>query len=167
MPDSFVMTVIGPDRAGLVEQLAKTVATHQGSWLESRMAHLAGHFAGLLRIECPGEESARLVKALNKLEGLTVHIAGELEEQHDQKATLRFDVVGNDRPGIVQQVSSALVSAGGNVEELNSNLDSAPHAGHPVFHATGTVTVGKDCDEATLRRALEALGPDLSVSLES
>ena len=75
-------------------------------------------------------------------------------------------MVGNDRPGIVQELSSAIVRAGGNVEELVSNLESAPHAGHPVFRATGSVAVEADFDEGGLVTALEALGPDLAVSLE-
>jgi glycine cleavage system regulatory protein len=58
------------------------------------------------------------------------------------------------------------VRAGGNVEVLNSDLESAPHAGHPVFHATGAVAVPEDFDETALLAALEALGPDLAVSLE-
>ena len=47
MARSLVMTVIGPDRPGLVEELSKTIAAHEGSWLESRMAQLAGHFAAV------------------------------------------------------------------------------------------------------------------------
>ena len=75
------MTVIGPDRPGLVEELSKTIASHEGSWLESRMAHLAGHFAGLLRVECPDEKCAELVSALQNLEGLSVQVAEELASQ--------------------------------------------------------------------------------------
>jgi glycine cleavage system regulatory protein len=50
---SLVLTVIGADRPGLVETLAQTIAEHGASWLESRMAHLAGHFVGLLRVSVP------------------------------------------------------------------------------------------------------------------
>src|SRR2546422_10827389 len=47
---SLVLTVIGADRPGLVEALSKTIADHGASWLESRIAHRAGHFVGLLRV---------------------------------------------------------------------------------------------------------------------
>jgi len=50
-----VLTLIGPDRPGLVESVAARVAAHGGNWLESRMAHLAGQFAGILRVEVPAE----------------------------------------------------------------------------------------------------------------
>ncbi len=164
---SLVMTVIGPDRPGLVEELSNIIVDHNGNWLESRMSHLAGHFAGLLRVECPADRSDALLNALQKLPGLSVDAAEELDHDPDKSKMLRFDVVGNDRPGIVQQLSSAIVSSGGNVEELISNLESAPHAGHSVFHATGSVAVAPDFDESQLVNALEALGPDLSVSLEA
>ena len=54
----LVLTLIGPDRPGLVESLAKRVTAHGGNWVESRMAHLAGQFAGILRVEVPPENVA-------------------------------------------------------------------------------------------------------------
>ena len=42
MEESLVMTVMGEDRPGLVEALARTVSERGGNWLESRMSHLAG-----------------------------------------------------------------------------------------------------------------------------
>lgn len=165
MARSLVMTVIGPDRPGLVEELSKTIAAHQGSWLESRMAQLAGHFAGILRVECPEDRSAALVASLDRIEGLAVQAIEERTGSSDERETLEFDVVGNDRPGIIRQLSSAVAGVGGNLEELNSNLESAPHAGHPLFRATGTVSVAAGFESSTLVQALESLGPDLSVSV--
>ncbi|MBJ06211.1 MAG: glycine cleavage system protein R [Verrucomicrobiaceae bacterium] len=163
---SLVMTVIGPDRPGLVEDLSTTVANHNGNWLESRMSHLAGHFAGLLRVECPEEDSSRLLEALRALDDLSVIISREIAPARERPRTISFEIVGNDRPGIVQELSSAIVRAGGNVEELVSGLESAPHAGHPVFRASGSVAVSADFEDAVLVNALEDLGPDLAVSLE-
>ena len=164
---NLVMTVIGPDRPGLVEELSATVAGHNGNWLESRMSHLSGHFAGLLRVECPEEHCEDLLATLRGLENLNVSVSTELVKETNRQRIIAFDVVGNDRPGIVQELSSAIVRAGGNVEELMSNLESAPHAGHPVFRATGSVAVEADFDEGGLVTALEALGPDLAVSLDT
>ncbi len=164
---NLVMTVIGPDRPGLVEELSATVARHNGNWLESRMSHLSGHFAGLLRVECPESSCEALLATLQGLENLTVSVSPELAEKTNRPRIIAFDVVGNDRPGIVQELSSAIVRAGGNVEELVSNLESAPHAGHAVFRASGSVAVEAEFDESGLVTALEALGPDLAVSLDT
>jgi glycine cleavage system regulatory protein len=52
--DTFlVLTVIGDDRPGLVGELSAAIAAHQGNWLESSMSHLAGKFAGIVRVACP------------------------------------------------------------------------------------------------------------------
>ncbi|MGL4399643.1 MAG: glycine cleavage system protein R, partial [Luteolibacter sp.] len=64
MTHSIVMTVLGGDRPGLVNSLAATVASHGGNWLESRMARLAGQFAGIVRIECPAATVDALIAAL-------------------------------------------------------------------------------------------------------
>ena len=169
MSKSLVMTIIGPDRPGLVEALSDTIAQHGGNWLESRMAQLAGHFTGILRIDCPEDKAAGLLNALRggAVSGLEVHVFEEASADPGLTRCLRFDVVGNDRPGIIKQVSAAISQCGGNVEELESDLESAPMSGHPVFHATGKVCVGPDFDEATLIEALENLGQDLSVSVTS
>ena len=169
MNKSLVMTIIGPDRPGLVESLSATIAEHGGNWLESRMAHLAGHFTGILRIECPEENMGGLLSALRggDVSGLEVHVREEATPESVHTRCLRFDVVGNDRPGIIRQLSTAIAQSGGNLEKLESHLESAAMAGHPVFHATGSVCVAQDFDETILVEALEDLGDDLSVSLTS
>ena len=74
MQRMLVMTVIGPDRTGLVDSIAGLVSEHGGNWLESRMSRLGGHFAGILRVEVPADKQPQLAAALQKLEtrGLTV-----------------------------------------------------------------------------------------------
>jgi len=168
MPKSLVMTILGPDRPGLVDALSSTIADHDGSWLESRMAQLAGHFTGILRVECPEEMVASLLEALRNLgtSGLTVHAVEETAPTTTRDRCLSFDIMGNDRPGIIKALAAAIAAAGGNVEKLNSDLESAPMAGHPVFHATGIVCVAPDFDQQSLVTALENLGPDLSVSVQ-
>lgn len=50
MSESLVITMVAADRPGLVESVAACVADHGGNWVESRMARLAGHFAGVARV---------------------------------------------------------------------------------------------------------------------
>jgi len=64
----LVMTMIGPDRPGLVDAVAGLVAEHDGNWLESRMSRLGGHFAGILRLEVPAAKETALVAALRALD---------------------------------------------------------------------------------------------------
>ncbi|MCW1914448.1 hypothetical protein OJ996_12740 [Luteolibacter sp. GHJ8] len=162
------MTVLAADRPGLVRALSETIAAHGGSWQESRMARLAGQFAGILRVECPAGETEALLKALAGLEsqGIAVQARQEEAASPSERETVGVDIVGNDRPGIIRELSAAIASAGGNVEDLSTSLESAPMAGHPIFHAKGLVSLPADRDPAVLIAAIEKLGPDLSVTIE-
>lgn len=169
MPASIVMTVLAADRPGLVSALSETIAARSGSWQESRMARLAGQFAGILRVECPEAETEALLAALAGLEsqGISVQARREVAAPAESRVTLALDVVGNDRPGIIRSLSAAIAGAGGNVEDLSTSLESAPMSGHPIFHAKGIVSLAAGGDPSALIAAIENLGPDLSVSVES
>ncbi|QJE97339.1 glycine cleavage system protein R [Luteolibacter luteus] len=168
MNASVVMTVLAADRPGLVAALSETIAAHGGSWQESRMAHLAGQFAGILRVECPASHVDGLLGDLATLESQGISVQARREEAASGPAreTLSLDIVGNDRPGIIRALSAAIAGAGGNVEDLSTSLESAPMAGHPIFHAQGLVSLAADADPAALIAAIEQLGPDLSVSID-
>jgi glycine cleavage system regulatory protein len=167
MKHSLVMTILGADRPGLVSSIAEVVNRHKGNWLESRMARLAGQFAGILRVECPPEEREALRSALGDLTNQDIHITivNEPLLEADNRHTLRIDVVGNDRPGIVHQLARALADAGANVEEWTTGLESAPMSGHPLFRVFGKVSMASPGDEGKLRDAIENLSDDLSVEM--
>src|SRR5262245_19813352 len=121
MNRSLVMTVIGQDRPGLVDSVASLVAEHGGNWLESRMSRLGGQFAGILRVEVPPERERSLMAALEGLaaRGLTVVVHPDQAEPGRQTERLSvLEILGQDRPGIVRQISHALADFGINVEEL-------------------------------------------------
>jgi glycine cleavage system regulatory protein len=168
MPTSLIMTVLGPDRPGLVRALADVVKEHDGSWLESRMTRLAGQFAGVVRVECPAEKASTLAAALTALNtlGLTVQTILEATGPAPQRTTLRVEVTGNDRPGIVSDLTAAIASAGGNVEELVTGLESAPMSGHPLFRASGVVSLPTEADTGLLVTAIERLSGDLTVDVQ-
>jgi len=162
----LVMTLIGPDRTGLVESVARAVASHRGNWLESRMCRLGGEFAGILRIEIPEEERATLLAALQKMAGLTVVV------QPDSKPVsaipgrqTRLDIVGSDRPGIVHEITSALARAGVNVEEFSSEVVSAPMSGETLFKASARLQLPEGCNLAVLKQDLEHIAADLLVDI--
>ena len=169
MKSYLIMTVLGSDRPGLVNSLADTVARHGGNWLESRMARLAGQFAGIVRIECPTDSIDGLMHELQApgTSGLTVQAVREAVEAPVKRRTLVVDVVGNDRPGIVRELASAIANAGGNVEELTTGLESAPMSGHPMFRAHGVISIPENSDTDTLTRAIESLGGDLTVDVSA
>ena len=163
----LIMTVLGGDRPGLVSSLADTVAKHGGNWLESRMARLAGQFAGIVRVECPVAAVDELLRELQSpgISGLTVHAVREPAGDVPARRTVEVAVVGNDRPGIVRDLTSAIAGAGGNVEELTTGLESAPMSGHPLFRARGVISIPETVEVSTLTAAIESLGGDLTVDI--
>src|SRR5471030_319451 len=166
---TLVMTVIGADRPGLVQLVAACVADHGGNWLESRMCHLGGQFAGLLRVEVAAERVDELVGALHRLDvnGLRVIVhaeSGTTVKSIGSVATL--ELVGQDRPGILRSVSGVLAAHGVNVEELSSERVSAPMGGGTLFQAHATLLVPAKANLAAVRADLEEIAADLMVDLK-
>ena len=168
MTQTLVMTVIGEDRPGLVESIAALVAEHGGNWLESRMARLGGQFAGILRVEVPRERQNALTVALQTLRtrGLTTVV------QPDRAVASRpagrphlLELVGQDRPRIVRQISAVLTDYGVNVEELETECASAAMSGETLFKAHARLEVPADCEVAAIRAKLEKLAADLIVDI--
>jgi len=166
---SLVLTVIGLDRPGLVEILSQAIADHEASWLESRMAHLAGKFAGILRVSVPEARAEALSQALHSLEAhglrIVVEPCAELAAAEELRS-FRLELVGHDRPGIIRDVSRALSKQGVNVDELHSECSSAPMAGGSLFKATAELGVPTAVSIDSLRDELEQIAQDLIVDIQ-
>ena len=163
----LVLTLIGPDRPGLVESLAKRVADHGGNWLESRMARLAGQFAGILRVEVPADRVEALHAALAELESEGLRVAAEsgARADGDDLRAMELELLGQDHPGIVRKVSEVLLGHDVNIEELTTDNVSAPMAGGQLFSAKARLNVPGGTDTERLRRDLETIADDLMVDL--
>ena len=162
------MTIIGPDRTGLVESIARVVAAHGGNWLESRMCRLGGEFAGILRVEIAAEQKPALIEALEKLQqhGLQIVVrADQLSSAAACGRQTKLEIVGADRPGIVREITSALARAGVNVEEFSSEVVSAPMSGETLFKANARLQLPAGCDLAALKAGLEKIAADLLVDV--
>lgn len=169
MTSSLVLTICAHDRPGIMSRLSNTIAAGGGNWLESRMARLAGQFAGIVRVQCEESQIEALQSNLEGLkdEGIHVHVLGEGDlSDYPYTHCLRIEIYGNDRPGIVSQLTQAISHAGANIEELNTSMESAAMSGHPVFHASGTVCLPDNLQDEKLIEAIEDLSDDLTVEIE-
>lgn len=160
------MTVLGPDRPGLLATLSETIYAHGGSWFESRLSRFAGHFAGILRCDCPDERHQELADALANLEGLSMQIVKEVNVPHRLVKHLNFDVHGHHHAGIVRKISSIIAQIGGNIEELITERDAAPQPGHFLFRTVGKVAVEEGFELEDLKNRLQDLGSDITVAVE-
>lgn len=166
MKTPLVMTVIGPDKPGLVDSVASLVVDHGGNWLESRMCHLGGQFAGLLQVDIDDSKSENLRGALKELaqSGLEIVIHDSVTESEPQcMEVANIEIVGQDRPGIVRHIANAFAVSDVNVEELSTQCYSAPMSGERLFEAKARVCIPESCDTDTLRSQLESIASDLQV----
>lgn len=167
MADSLVFTIIGADRPGLVEQIARTVNEHEANWLGSRMGQLSGMFAGMIQVEGDTSQLAQLKHALEALPELTVVVETGSGEVASQSAVQRtITMLGLDRPGIVREVSAALVQQSLNVLELETSVSQAAMTGRLMFHGRAVVGAPDDQDWAALSDALERISMSLGVDVE-
>lgn len=167
MSTYLVLTIIGDDKPGLVEMLADTIARHSGNWLESNMSHLAGKFAGILRVSVADTHADALIQDLQKLSS-TLKLVVEkvrLSDAPVRHRSLRLTLVGNDRPGIIKEISRALALQHVNVEELATQCTTAPMSGESLFNAQAELKVPADLDIHALQRQLEQLADDLIVEI--
>ena len=163
--ESLVVTLVGPDRPGLVNLLADCGRTHGASWEESRMATLAGQFAGIVHFAVPAEHAAPL-QALAK-GGLQVVVATGTRVAGAAAGgrAVRLELVGQDRPGIVRDISKALAELSVSIHELETEITSAAMSGEHLFNARAVLLVPPDVRAAALRRVLEGLANELMVDL--
>ncbi len=183
MTTNLVLTIIGDDKPGLVESLAQVIARNHGNWLESNMSHLAGKFAGILRVSVDDTAADALMADLYRLSDspaklkLIVEKAAALPDSvvpfaagpstivPEKLRTWRLKLVGNDRPGIIKEVSQALAAQHVNVEELLTQCSSAPMSGDMLFHAQAILNVPVSLNIDELQAELERLADDLMVEV--
>ena len=168
MTTPFVLTFIGRDKPGLVNAISQRVAACGGTWLESRLAHLAGEFAGILLVGVPEANVAGFAAALRDLEatGLRVTVErGAAEEAPAGRRLFELDILGHERPGIVREVTEALTRLGVNIEEFSSGVEGAPFTGAQMFRASARLSVPDEVGSDQLRQTLERLAGEMMVDL--
>lgn len=170
MQTQLVLTVIGPDRPGLVSALSNAIAAGEGNWLDSRMASLAGQFAGILLLEVPSARVSDMRKALQHLEGMGLRIVVEQSAVEaappDGARVLKLELIGQDRPGIVRDISSVLAGQQVSISDFHTARASASFSGEAMFKATALLRLPTGLDENALRRSLESLANELMVDLD-
>jgi len=164
---TLVLTLVGDDRAGLVAAVADVVDLHGGNWENSQLAELSGVFAGIVEVSVAPERADALRAALAELDGLlavSVRTGTEAEQDAGGRA-FALQVIGNDHPGIVREISSVLNSYGISIGRMTSTTREAAMYGGRLFEASvsARVPASVDLDEVTAR--LEQLATEIQVDV--
>jgi glycine cleavage system regulatory protein len=167
MRTSLVLTILGDDKPGIVEQLSDRIVATGANWEESRMARLAGKFAGLLRLSVDEDRADALATELRQLDtgGLQVVVERSAQPVAGASRTIQLEVIGHDHPGIVRDIARVLAQHEVNIDELETDVSSAPMSGDLLFHARATLSVPATVTVDRLRGILEALAGEIMVDV--
>ena len=173
MNKSLVISALGNDKPGIVNELSKTILDQGGNISDSRMTVLGGEFSMMLLItgnqECIDNIISKLEETGDKL-NLTL-IAKETQIQGSKQKRLPYliNVVSMDNPGIVHNISDFLSSRNLNIEEIETRTYPAAHTGTTMFSLDMVISVPASSSVKTLRDEFITFCDDLNLdaSLES
>lgn len=169
MSAQLILCFIAVDKPGLVDALSKAISESGGNWLESRMAHMAEKFTGIIRVELPDQERAEALKArMATLEsdGFHIMVTDARTQAEPTGSVLQIDLVGPDHPGIVQDITHCLATHRVSIETMDTYTSDAPMGGGVLFHAHIELCAPSGLDEAVLHGELEQLASALMVDLD-
>ncbi len=158
-----VVTTLGTDRPGIVQEVSGWILEQEGNIEESRMAQLGGEFATLILVSGPADLEQRLggsSEAFQKDHNLTVLLRAVSGAPAAPGVSLRryeLEATSLDHPGIVHQVSQLLALHGVNIVSANTATEAAPFSGAPIFHFEMEIDIPSSASEDDLRDQLGEL----------
>jgi len=168
MKTTLILSVIGADRPGIVDDLSSVIIDNGGNWLESRMCNLAGQFAGVLLVECVAEKQEGLKSALRNLgnDGLQIQMTqGGKGQQANARDTIELEIAGPDHPGIVHDISHFLAERDISIFDMVSHCEEGAMSGGYVFHSHISATIPKSHEIADVEDLLDDLADSLNVEI--
>jgi glycine cleavage system regulatory protein len=165
----FVLSVVGSDRPGLTKALAAAVLSADGNWLESHLSRLGGLYVGAVLVDLEAERVEDLRTAVRAVDahGLQVRIVSAIDGHGGGEAgeALQFSLVGQDRPGIVDQVTAVLSGLDANIETFETWIDSGSHSGVALFHSKALLRLPPDLPAEKVQAALEDISAEIMVDV--
>ena len=168
MNTPVVLTIIAKDQPGIVNAVSKILYKHGGGWTQSSMSSLAGQFAGILLASVPTRLADTCVQELQQLKAQGMTVIAHISDAPAQTQSCReytLDLVGNDRKGIVHDITTILAKHNINVQSLETVTESASMGGAELFRAKAELLVPADADIDALEDELEEIANELMVDI--
>ena len=165
-----ILTAIGTDRVGIVDDLTKVLLNHGGNVETSRMARLGGEFAVLMLVSMPAKQFVDLEKDLEHLAAQGYKVTTGRTEQtpdamHPGWLPYQIKVQGADHEGIIHEVAHYLSQQHITIESMDTGTTRAPISGAPLFTMTALVLVPPTLPGNTWQADLEDIGHHLNVDI--
>ena len=173
MIKNLVISALGNDKPGIVNELSKAILDQGGNISESRMTVLGGEFAMMLLVtgnqECIDNIISKLEATGEKLNLTLIAKETQAQETEQKRLPYQVSVVSMDHPGIVHNISDFLSSRNLNIEEIETKTYPAAHTGTPMFSLEMTISIPVDSSVRSLRHEFIVFCDDLNLdaSLES
>jgi glycine cleavage system transcriptional repressor len=155
MSQLIVLSAIGTDRTGVVQDITKVVLSCGGNIEESRMTTLGAEFATLMLVSGNWHTLDKLERGLEKLgkdDNLTVTIRKtDARPTKDDRMPYAVDVVSLDTPGIVFSLASFFASRQIEISDVATRRYAAAHTGAPMFAVQMAVNIPSAVNLAQLR----------------
>jgi glycine cleavage system transcriptional repressor len=168
MRKQLVLTAVGRDRPGIVEEFTKLILHFDGNIEASRMVRLGGDMAMLVFVSAPEDRVFELRKAVDDLHYTKFDVLTRLSEVDDdtdepQEGRCTITVLGADHMGIINQVAQYLSEQGINLESMHTEVSAAPMSGTPLFTMSAEVVVPPRLAIEDLREAMEFIGDEMGI----
>jgi glycine cleavage system regulatory protein len=165
---SLIVSIVGPDRHGIVSLLADRAQRFGANWAASRMTRLASEFAGTVHFEVPRENVDALAAALRQLEssGLQVVIArSDGATVPDTLRSVELELVGDDRVGIVSNLTKILAERGVSIESIHTEILRSGVSGKQVFKIGAHLLAPAGLSIDKLQHDLSALAREMMLDI--
>ncbi len=157
MKNYLVITALGSDRPGIVDELAQYITDHECNIEDSRMSVLGGEFAIMLLVSGNWNTMAKLQDQVPVLEQkLDMSITTkptELRPQSKKNLPYAAEVISLDHPGIVNKLANFFSTRNINIEEMTTSSYAAAHTGTPMFSVHMEIGIPASMSIAELREA--------------
>jgi len=165
MDRTVILTVVGSDRPGLTRAIADAVYAAGGNWLESHLSRLGGKYVGSVLVELPEERLDELEKAACEIDafGIKVDIIGSAKTDERTGQSLTIEIVGQDRPGIVREVTTVLAGLEVNIEDFATAIEGSAWSGAPLFKGKMKLLVPENLSTDIVCEALEGISGEIMV----
>ena len=161
MSQLIVISAVGTDRTGVVQDLTKVILACGGNIEESRMTTLGSEFAMLLLVSGNWHTLSRLENGLEKLsdDGNLTFSIRKTDERPPKGDRMPYavDVVALDQQGIVFNLANFFASRDIEIADVATRSYAAAHTGAPMFAVQMAVNVPSSVHVAQLREEFHEL----------
>lgn len=167
-----MITAVGSDRPGLVDEISSFLAARNINIEDSRMSVLGGEFAVILLAAGVAGFDAKLaadIPSLEKKTGLSIQMKQTTSPQERKiKPSIphRLTATSMDHPGIVHEITRMLHNRAINIESMETRVVNAPLSGAPIFKMKCVINIPFELKLSTVRKELEKLGERMDIDIE-